>query len=154
MNRRLLYVLAGVSILYLFLNRGLIMKTAAEIVKKFEGFSLKPYKDSAGKLTVGWGHLLKVTEPVQPITLEHAQQLLIEDMREATNAINNYVTVPITDSQRNALISLTFNIGVTAFKNSTLLKKLNEGDYTTAANQFLVCNKETKNGLKENLINQ
>ncbi len=51
------------------------------------------------------------------------------------------VTVPLNQNQFDALVSLTYNIGSGAFNNSTLLKKLNKGDYQGAADQFLVWNK-------------
>ncbi|WP_312069487.1 lysozyme, partial [Acinetobacter sp.] len=56
-------------------------------------------------------------------------------------SVNNLVKVPLSQNQFDALVSLTYNIGSTAFKNSTLLKKLNAKDYAGAADQFLRWNK-------------
>jgi len=67
--------------------------------------------------------------------------LYIADTARAQQAVNIAVAVPLTDSQNAALVSLAYNIGATAFANSTLVKKLNLGDYEGAADQFLVWNK-------------
>jgi lysozyme len=58
------------------------------------------------------------------------------DLKIFERAVNGAVKVPLTQNQFDALVSLSYNIGVGAFKKSTLLKKLNSGDYKGAANQF------------------
>lgn len=62
--------------------------------------------------------------------------------------MERFISVPMNDHQFSALVSLTFNIGNEAFRRSTLRRKLNEGDYTGAADQFLVWNKTTVGGKK------
>ena len=62
-------------------------------------------------------------------------------MKEFESTVNTSVKAPLTQNQYDALVSLSYNIGSNAFKNSTLLKKLNSGDYKGAAEQFLVWNK-------------
>ena len=62
-------------------------------------------------------------------------------MKEFENTVNTSVTVPLSQNKYDALVSLSYNIGSGAFKNSTLLNKLNSGDYKGAAEQFLVWNK-------------
>ena len=58
------------------------------------------------------------------------------DLKKFESAVNTAVVVPINQNQFDALVSLTYNIGIKAFKNSTLLKKLNVGDIRGAAAQF------------------
>ena len=65
-----------------------------------------------------------------------AQQYFEEDTNWAVNAVNNLVKVGLNQNQFDALVSLVFNIGETNFRNSTLLRKLNAGDYEGAADEF------------------
>lgn len=108
-----------------------------------EGLRLEVYKDVAGYWTIGYGHLVKAGEPYFPygarrtITQAEADQLLDDDTKSAWNAVDTSVRVPLKDSQRAALVSLTFNIGNGAFKSSTLLKKLNAGQYALAGDEFM-----------------
>ena len=74
-------------------------------------------------------------------TQEQAMEYLQHDLRSFEKTVNDSVKAPLTQNQFDALVSLAYNIGSTAFKNSTLLKKLNAKDYLGAADQFLVWNK-------------
>lgn len=110
-------------------------------IKEFEGLKLTPYKDTAGKLTIGWGHLIKLPAEAEllrkeGITPEKAEKLLNDDLREAESAVNRLVKAPITGNQYDALVSFVYNIGQGAFSESTMLKHLNNGDYQSAANEF------------------
>lgn len=110
---------------------------ATNLVVKFESFSATAYRDVAGFLTIGYGHKIEPGENVPAqISETDAQQLLSLDMQTARDAVNRLVIVPLTDNQAAALISLVFNIGAKAFSGSTLLSKLNQGDYQGAANEF------------------
>lgn len=117
-------------------------------LKSFEGLRLVAYQCAAGVWTIGWGHTSGVKEG-NKITVGQAELFLTSDLIPFENAINRLVKVTITQNQFDALICLIFNIGITAFTNSTLLKKLNAGDYAGASNQFLVWNKITLNGIKK-----
>lgn len=110
--------------------------------------NLTPYRDQAGHWTIGYGHKLKEGEWYERITPEKAEQLLIADLAVAERAVNDYVTVPITQSQHDALVSFVYNVGVSAFRNSTLLQKLNAGDYAGAANEFPKWKYVTQDGQK------
>jgi lysozyme len=114
-------------------------------IKQHEGVRLRAYLDSAGIPTIGFGHTSGV-EMGQQITQETADQYLREDLKVAQDAIANTVRVPLTQGQYDALCSLIFNIGAGAFQNSTLRRKLNEGDYSGAADEFLRWDKATVNG--------
>ena len=96
-----------------------------QLIKSYEGLSLKPYFCPAGKLTIGYGHVMLKGEKIEPITLQQAEQLLLNDLSKFNQAVNDLVKVPINQSQFDALVSLCYNIGIEAFKQSTLLKKLN-----------------------------
>lgn len=101
-------------------------------IKQFEGLRLTAYRDSAGILTIGYGHTsdaLYRVEPGATITEAKATELLRHDLREAEAAVERLVTVSLTDNQFAALVSFVFNVGAGAFAKSTLLKKLNAGDY-------------------------
>lgn len=114
-----------------------MMKTGIEaikLLKKFEqgpngGFASEVYKCSSGENTIGYGHVVLPNENFTTITEEEAEELLRKDIAIAEDAINRYVKVPLTQNRFDALVSFVFNVGVKAFKSSTLLKKLNQGLY-------------------------
>jgi lysozyme len=104
-------------------------------------FSPMPYRDANGH-SVGFGHFILPTDNLTfPITEAQAYDLLNQDAAIADKAIQQYVSVPLTQNQHDALVSLVYNIGVENFHTSTLLRLLNQGDYNGAANQFPVWNK-------------
>lgn len=106
------------------------------LIKRYEALRLKAYKDPVGIPTIGYGHTGEDVALGQTITEEEADALLRTDLIEAETAITRAVRVPLNPNQFSALVSLTFNIGVGAFLKSTLLKKLNAGDYKGAQAQF------------------
>lgn len=116
-----------------------ISQEGLEELKKSEGLVLRMYKDAVGRNTIGYGHLVTTKDPEFPpkLTLQQAEDLLRKDLKRFEKTIQTRVVVPITQGQFDALVCLAYNIGVTNFRKSTLLKKLNRGDYTGAAEQFL-----------------
>lgn len=125
------------------------MKTSEKginLIKSFEGFSSTPYLDIAKIPTIGYGftHYLdgtKVKLSDKAISLEQAENILKLSLRNYENVINENVKVQLNQNQFDALASFVYNVGGTAFKNSTLLKKLNQVDYLGAAEEFLRWNK-------------
>jgi lysozyme len=107
------------------------------------GFAPRPYRCSAGKNTQGWGHVLLPGENFGVMTYAEAIALKQKDIAKFEKAVARLVKVPLQQHQFDALVALAFNIGEGALGTSTLLKKLNAGDYAGAAEQFLVWNKET-----------
>jgi lysozyme len=108
------------------------------LVTNFEGLVLTAYPDPGSgdePWTVGYGHTLGV-KPGDVITEERATELLYEDVKRFEASVNRQVIVPLTQYQFNALTSFTFNVGGGNLKSSTLLKKLNRGDYDGAASEF------------------
>jgi lysozyme len=104
-----------------------LVANCAEFIKKEEGLRLKPYICPGGVKTVGYGHALKPTDSVKEITEEAAFVILKDDIGIALDAIDFDVMVNLNNNQIAALCSFIYNVGVSAFKKSTLLKKLNAG---------------------------
>ena len=112
-----------------------------DLIKEFEGLSLTAYKDVAGVWTIGYGHTKTAKEGMR-ITNAGADLLLRSDLEWVEGVINNSVRVPLNQNEYDALASLIYNIGGSAFKRSTLLLKLNNGaDRVDVANEFLRWNK-------------
>lgn len=105
------------------------------LIKEFEGLRLQAYQCSANVWTIGYGHTADVGEN-DVITEEEALHFLHQDLAESERAVNQYVHVPLTQNQFDALVSFVFNLGAGNFRNSTLLKKLNAGDDDGAAQEF------------------
>lgn len=111
-----------------------------ELIKRFEGCRLTAYRCPAGVWTIGYGHTQDV-KPGMAITKYDAERFLRQDIRRFEEGVTALVKVPLTSNQFSALVSFAFNVGVSALKSSTLLKKLNRGDLNGAANEFLRWNK-------------
>lgn len=112
------------------------------LIEVSEGFSAKPYKCPAGVWTIGLGSTryedgtpVKPTDPA--ITIERARQIVAATLAsEYEPAVNRYVTVPLTQCQYDALVDFAYNAGAQSLRTSTLLKKLNQGDYEGASREF------------------
>lgn len=123
------------------MNKLSISDEGLGFIKKHEGFSSHPYLDVGGVPTIGYGTTrlgaLAVTMSTQPITEAEASRLLRQDIDALYGAVvDKYVTVPLTQGQYDALVSFAYNLGNGALIESTLLKKLNKGDYAGAAEEF------------------
>jgi len=101
-----------------------------------EGCVLEPYRDSVGVWTDGVGNTVGVIPHGPAITQEEADADLRYNLNRFEMAVNDCVKVGLEQHQYDALVSFAFNVGEGAFKTSTLLKKLNAGDYEGAALQF------------------
>lgn len=109
---------------------------ASDFIKQSEGRRLKAYRCAANTLTIGYGHTNGVKEG-DTITASEADELLVKDLRERAQELAPFVNVPVTEGQFVALLSLAFNVGVTAVKKSSLLRLLNTGHTQEAADAFL-----------------
>jgi len=119
-----------------------------QVIKNFEGLRLNAYRDSAGVWTIGYGstryHDGKPVKPGDKLASEaQASALFNNTLGYYEDAVNHLVKVPLTQHQFDALVSFTYNLGTGALQESTLLRKLNEKDYTGAADQFLLWDKIT-----------
>lgn len=99
---------------------------AIDLIKNSEGLRITPYPDKGGRLTIGYGHLIKDGETFPNFDKVVASNLLQDDIKIAEQCINESVKVPINQNQFDALVSFCYNIGCGAFKNSTMLKLLND----------------------------
>ena len=70
------------------------------------------------------------------MTQKQAEEILEEDIGTAEGVVIRSVEVPLSPHQFDALVSFVFNVGGRAFRGSTLLRKLNGGDYAGAAEEF------------------
>ncbi|RJL53221.1 lysozyme [Pectobacterium carotovorum] len=112
------------------------------LIKSFEGLRLTKYLDTAGKWTIGYGHLIRPNENFDNgITSQEADLLLQQDVKTAEMGVQRYVSVDLNGNQFGALTSFTYNLGVGNLKTSTLLRLLNQKEYDAAAAQFLRWNK-------------
>jgi lysozyme len=114
-----------------------------EFITKHEGEVLSVYNDVAGYPTIGVGHLIRDDDPDFSDGITHAQaiDLLREDAGHAEECVSNRVTVALTQTQFDALVSFVFNIGGGAFRNSTLRRLLNQGRYEDVPEQLRRWNK-------------
>lgn len=98
-----------------------------EFIINEEGEKLTAYICPAGVLTIGVGHTGKDVVPGMKITKEKSRELLKLDLRRFEDAVNKSIKVTLKQHQFDALVSLAFNIGASAFSKSTLVKKINSG---------------------------
>lgn len=122
-------------------------KLAIEIIKRFEGCKLTAYLCPAKKWTIGYGHTKGVKEG-QTITQQEAEALLAADLAWVERAVANNVSVNLEPHQEAALLSFVFNVGEPNFRESTLLRMVNDRLFASAAKQFLSWVWVTKNGVK------
>jgi len=108
--------------------RMLLSPGGLDFIKQHEGFRSKVYKDSAGNPTIGYGHLIKPGEKSDKgITQEAATALLAEDVGAAVDAVNNGLEVKVSQTQFDALVDFTFNLGARNLARSQLLANINGG---------------------------
>ena len=121
-----------------------LSKHGAQLIATFEGFRGQLYNDAANHCTIGYGHLVhhgpidgsESAEFKAGISRERALELLQEDAAQAAAEITRSVKVPLEQHQFDALVSFVFNVGTGAFRESTLLRLLNEGRYDTVEEQL------------------
>lgn len=118
----------------------MINKKTEELIVTFEGEKLTSYLDTGGVWTIGVGHTSDSKFTVkrgQTITKALSRELLYHDLKEAEGFVKALVKVPLNENQYGALVSFTFNVGGVAFKSSTLLRKLNAGDYKAVPSELM-----------------
>ena len=108
---------------------------AKPLIREFEGLVLKAYKCPAGVWTIGYGHTSEVREG-QEIDEVAAELLLDADLKYIQVQMSPMIRVPVTEGQAGAMLSFAFNVGVGAFKRSTLLRLVNQGMFMNASYEF------------------
>ena len=113
------------------------------MIERFEGLRLTAYQDIVGVWTIGYGHTGPEVRPGLTITKEQADQWLTDRLEnEFGAAVNRLVgDAPTTQGQFDAMVSLTYNIGVGGFSKSSVLHQHLAGDYDEAADAFMLWNK-------------
>lgn len=124
-----------------------ISEKGLNLIKKFEGFSSSPYLCPANIPTIGYGNTFyedgtKVTMNDESISEDRANEILkYKTNKEFGAFVNRAVDVELNQNQFDALVSFAYNLGNGSLEQSTLLKKLNAGDYDGAADEFLRWNR-------------
>lgn len=116
-----------------------VPKQAVELVKRFEGCRLAAYPDPAtggAPWTCGWGTTGPTVSKGVVWDQATADAWLARDLERFAAGVDRVVEVPLTDNQRSALISFAYNCGLSNLKGSTLLRLVNAGRFTDAAEQF------------------
>jgi lysozyme len=133
-------------------------------IREWEGSRARVYRDAGGKLTIGVGHLLTKSELASGkiwiqgqavpyaagLSDEQILDLLGQDLAGAEQGIKDGVDVELSQNQFDALVSFCFNVGRMAFKNSTLLRLLNQEKYDEVPAQlrrWVRCNGKVIQGL-------
>ena len=135
-----------------YITRDDSMKTSEvgrELIKEFEGCRQVAYQDSVGVWTIGYGHTKDVYEG-QLVIKKTCDKLLEEDLDEFEGYVSKLVKVELNQNQFDALVAWTFNLGPTNLNESTMLRKLNYGDYESVPDEMRRWNKaggEVLNGL-------
>lgn len=117
-----------------------ISPSGIDLIRNFESLRLNAYDDGVGVWTIGYG-TTKYPNGIRvkkgdTCTLEQAKSYMQHDLKKFEQTVNSAVNVLINQNQFDALVSLAYNIGPTAFEESTLVKRLNEKNYKAAADQF------------------
>ncbi|QDP55390.1 MAG: putative endolysin [Prokaryotic dsDNA virus sp.] len=123
-----------------------INQATVDLVKEFEGLELSAYRDPVGVLTIGYGYTNQAgygpgVQPGDRWTQEQAEKMLAEGLDRFGAQIRPMFTRTPNENQFGAFVSLAYNIGVTAFRNSTALRRFNAGDNAGAAEALTWFNK-------------
>lgn len=118
-----------------------INEAGLNLLKSREQLRLKAYRDQGGVLTIGWGHTGADVKEGMTITEAKANELLKQDLSAAERAVSDLVYTALSNNRFDAVVCLVFNIGRTAFSQSTMRKCLNAADWKGASAQFPVWNK-------------
>ena len=119
-----------------------VSQAGIELIKQFEGKRNRAYRDVGGVLTIGYGHTGVDVKPFSNWTDEQCEAALKRDLARFEEGVSMLLgDTPTTQHKADAMVSLCYNIGISAFGRSTVLRKHKEGDKEAAANAFLMWNK-------------
>jgi GH24 family phage-related lysozyme (muramidase) len=124
------------------------MKLTSEglaLIKQFEGFRSRAYRDAGGVWTIGFGHTSMAGKPVVTptlnVTLEEASEILRSDVGLFAEGVGDAVKVPLSDAQFSALVSFAYNVGLRNFKSSRVLVAVNRKEFATVPRLLGLWNK-------------
>ena len=131
-----------------------VVKPGVDLIKQFEGLHdgdkstaiLEPQRDPIGIWTIGWGSIYdlagrRVTRNTAPITRDMAEMLLRREIRQKAVGVNKLTDVWLPDLSFAALVSFAYNLGIGAYRASTLRQRINAGDWSDVPHQFSRWNK-------------
>ena len=124
----------------------MINDATIRLIKEFEGLRLETYRCSAGVLTIGYGTTAAAGVGIDPkpgmrITEAEADMYFWRGLEKFAAQIRPMITAPINPNEFGAFLSLAYNIGPSAFKRSSALRKFNAGDKAGAVNAIKLWNK-------------
>ena len=111
-----------------------------DFLKGWESLRLSAYLDAVGVPTIGYGRTADV-QMGDTCTAEQAEKWLRDEVDETWHAIDQFIRQTLAQHEMDAVVSLTYNVGVGAISKSTLLSRLNNGDFGSAADEFLRWNR-------------
>jgi lysozyme len=113
---------------------------ACRLARRFEGCSPTPYRDPCGYWTIGYGHLITGdrTAPAPAVSWseEDCERNLAADMALRLAAVRRLLRVRLGPGQIAALADFAYNLGIGSLRASTLLRRVNDGDLSAAADEF------------------
>jgi len=119
-----------------------VSQAGVDLLKRFEGKRNKAYRDVGGILTIGYGHTGTDVKAYSVWTDEQCEDALKRDLARFEEGVSMLLgSAPTTENEYAAMVSLSYNIGISAFGRSTVLRKHKEGDKESAASAFLMWNK-------------
>ena len=108
-----------------------INRAALALIRRFEGFRARAYRDAAGVWTIGYGHTSRAGPPqVRPgmrVSHARAEEILRRDVETFARAVARQVRTPLNANQFGALVSFAYNIGIGNLRRSSVLRAVNEG---------------------------
>lgn len=127
-----------------------ISKKGLKFLKSLEGCSLTSYLCPAGILTIGYGHTGVEVHADMGITEKEAEDFLLKDLEKFEEKISSLLKVEVKQREFDSMVCLAFNIGLKAFENSTVLKRINEkAKKKDIISAWILWDKITVNGEKQ-----
>lgn len=112
-----------------------IANSTLQTIIHFESFSKLPYRDANG-WSIGYGHFMGPRPTMQSISVAEAYDLLRTDVKRFSDRVKAVVKQPMNQNQFDAMVSLAYNIGESAFSGSSVARLFNQGDVQGAADAF------------------